>query len=162
MSDNTNNADKKDKSNLNEKDKKESSELTNEKIGNNTSFPIDLTLSDTLASSTIQSLEAPINPPIPEDSFSTLYDEFQNTIVECGFEDKIRFSNDFQPKDIKIRKEDRKYVVYGRMQQPTQDKSTTISYHSFEYIREFNRPIKNVEIEVGKGIASVYGEFGDL
>nr|AEM23899.1 spore wall protein 8 [Nosema antheraeae] len=161
MSDNTNNTDKKDKSNISEKDKKESSDLTNEKMGNQ-SFPMDLTLSDTLASSSVTTLHAPINPAIPEDSFSTLYDEFQNTIIECGFEDKIRFSNDFQPKDIKIRKEDKKYVVYGRMQQPTQDKSTTISYHSFEYVREFNRPIKNVEIEVGRGIASVYGEFGDI
>ncbi|KAF9763924.1 hypothetical protein NGRA_0962 [Nosema granulosis] len=96
-----------------------------------------------------------------ESSYTAIYDEYQNTIKELGFEEKIKISQDFKPDQIKIKVDEKKFTVFGKVEQPIEEKSTTFSTHTFGYVREFNRPIRNVEMEVGSGVVNVYGEFAD-
>lgn len=126
------------------------------------SYAVDVSLSDADPSITTNTSNPPIQIVTPTDSFSTLRDEGHNTILEAGFEERIMISNDFKPNEIEIKIESNSFTVSGRKDVKPDPKSTTITTHSFFYIREFNRPIRNVEMEVGTGVAKVYGEFADF
>lgn len=92
-------------------------------------------------------------------SYTSIYDKDQNTSKELGFEEKIKISEDFNPEDIKIKVEERSFFVFAKKEDAINDESKTISTHTFGYKREFDRKIKNVEMEAVVGAVSIYGEF---
>lgn len=95
------------------------------------------------------------------ESYTAIYSEDQDKTVELGFEEKIKISEDFSPEDVKMKVDDHSFLVYGKKEDAINKESNTYSSHTFGYKREFDRKIRNVEMEVGVGAVSIYGEFED-
>ncbi|EEQ83062.1 hypothetical protein NCER_100151 [Vairimorpha ceranae BRL01] len=92
---------------------------------------------------------------------NVILDRNANPVRELGFQEKIALPNDFSPNDVKLQVETDGFTVFCDKEQPSDSKVQTSSYHQMKYSRMFDRPIREVYMEVIEGKILVVGEFAD-
>lgn len=101
------------------------------------------------------------NTPIINEDY-VVRDKENNTIRELGFQEKISLPKDFKPEDVRLHIFTDGFTICCDNQQPESTQVQTSSYHQMKYTRMFDRPIRDVYMEVGLGVVLVIGEFDDF
>lgn len=98
---------------------------------------------------------------MPTESTDKILDLDNNTVNELGFREKIPLSADFKPSDLQLEVFENGFSISCGNIHTRNDEVKTASAHQMRYSRFFDRPIRDVEIEGGEGMVSVYGDFAD-
>ncbi|KAF9763925.1 hypothetical protein NGRA_0961 [Nosema granulosis] len=78
---------------------------------------------------------------------------------KIGFEEKVLFSLDFNPKRINLSCDETYYSVHSVVYKTLQGGGNNYSIHRFRFSRFFTREIKQVEIEAKDGEVKVLGYY---
>ncbi|WUR03639.1 putative SP-containing membrane protein [Vairimorpha necatrix] len=88
-------------------------------------------------------------------------DKFDNPVRELAFQEKFGLPVDFTAQDVRLYVFSDGFTVCCANQEPESSNIQTNSFHQLKYTRMFDRPIREVYMEVVEGTVLVVGEFAD-